>query len=236
MYTTQPWSEIRERLKDRIEQKPFWDADEALLAFNEALRFLNLLVGRWVAQASIPTVVNQYLYTVPTSLLYRTRLAHNGLPLSPSGREDLNLGRYRWRSETTTSGGDVPTRPMLWAPVSLRAVYIWPADAVVGNSLLFDGIAATPVLVEDGDTVDLGDDALNALLNYSLHVLAFKKGSTFFQATMPLFQDFLAYAAEENDQIKTSKVYRRWMGLDRRDAKPLRGTPTLIDQQAQRTV
>lgn len=234
-YTSLTWSEIRERLKDRYEAVPFWDADEALLAFNEGLRFFNLLVGRWTTQATILTVANQYLYTVPTTLLYRTRIAHNNLPLSPSSREDLNLGRYTWRSETTTSGGDVPTRPMLWAPVSLRAIYIWPADAVQNNALLFDGVAATPVLVEDGDTLDLGDELLGVLLGYSLHALAFKKGGPYFQATLPYFQDFLKLAAEENDQIKTSKVYRRWMGMDHRDQKPLRGTATLLDQVVGRT-
>lgn len=234
-YASLTWSEIRERLEDRYEAVPFWDDTEALLAFNEALRFFNLLVGRWVAQATLTTVANQYLYTVPTSLLYRTRLAHNGTPLSPSSREDLNLGRYQWRSETTISGGDVPVKPLLWAPVSLRAIYLWPADAVTGNSLLFDGIAHTPVIVEDGDTLDLGDDLLNTLLGYALHAAAFKKGGPFFQATLPYFRDFLMLAAEENDQIKTSKVYRRWMGLDHRDQKPLRGSPTLMDQVVGRT-
>jgi hypothetical protein len=188
------------------------------------------LTGRWVAQAAIPTVASQYLYTVPTTLLYRTRIAHNGQALSPSSREDLNLGRYRWRSELTTSGGDVPTRPMLWAPVSLRAVYIWPADAVTNNTLLFDGAAATPVLVEDGDTVDLGDELLGLLLGYGLHALAFKKGGPYFQSTLPYFRDFLKFAAEENGQLKTSKLYRRWMGQDHRDQKPLRGAPTAIEQ------
>jgi hypothetical protein len=230
MYTSLTWSEIRERLKDRVEHKPFWDAEEALGAFNEALRFYNLLTGRWTDQASILTTANQYLYTVPTALLYRTRIAHIGLSLSPTSREDLNLGRYTWRSETTASGGDVPTRPMLWAPVSLRSIYIWPADAVSNNNLLFDGVAATPVLVEDGDTVDLGDELLGILLGYGLHALAFKKGGPYFQATLPYFRAFLKFAGEENGQIKTSKVYRRWMGLDHRDQKPLRGGSTLMDQ------
>jgi hypothetical protein len=118
----------------------------------------------------------------------------------------------------------------LWAPVSLRAVYIWPADAVANNTLLFDGVAATPVLVEDGDPIDLGDELLGVLLGYGLHALAFKKGGPYFQATVPYFQAFLKFAGEENGQLKTSKLYRRWMGLDRRDQKPLRGAPTLIDQ------
>jgi hypothetical protein len=104
MYTSLTWSEIRERLKDRVEHKPFWDAEEALGAFNEALRFYNLLTGRWTDQASILTTANQYLYTVPTALLYRTRIAHIGLSLSPTSREDLNLGRYTMCRPARCSG------------------------------------------------------------------------------------------------------------------------------------
>lgn len=235
-YQTQTWAELRERLKDRWEHKPFWDADEALAAFNEGLRFWNLLTGRWQTQATVLTVANQILYTVPTTLLYRVRVAHNGLPLSSGSREDLNLGRRTWRSETTTSGGEVPPRPMIWAPVSLRALYIWPADAVALNTLLIDGVANTPVLVEDADPLDLGDELVNGLLGYALHAAAYKKAGPFFQATMPYFKDFLTLAAEENDQIKTSRRYRRWMGLDRRDLKPLRGSPTRLDLTVERSV
>lgn len=235
MYTSLTWSDIRERLKDRYEQKPFWDADEALGAFNEGLRFFNLLTARWTTQTTLTTVAYQYSYTVPVTMLARTRVAHNTRPLSPSSREDLNLGRHTWRLENTATGGDVPTRPTLWAPVSLRTIYLWPADAVGGNDLLFDGVAATPVLEEDGDTLDLGDELLNVLLGYGLHALAFKKGGPYFQATLPYFQDFLKLAAEENDQLKTSKRYRRWMGMDHRDQKPLRGTATLMDDIVGRT-
>ncbi len=223
------------RLRDRIEGVPFWEDAEALLAFNEGLRFFNLLTAYWHGQTTLVTVANQYLYLLPTTLLYRTRLEILGLPMSPSSREDLNNGRYQWRSETTATGGDVPTRPMLWAPVSLRSFYIWPADAVGGNVITVDGVATTPVLVEDGDTIDLGDDLLNVLLGYSLHAMAFKKGGPFFAATQSYFKDFLVMAAEENDQIKTSKAYRRFMGLDHRDQKPLRGTLTLMDQTVGRT-
>lgn len=229
-YSQLTWAAIRDRLKDRVEAVPFWEDAEALAAFNEGLTFFNLLTGYWHGTASVTTVANQYLYSLPATMLYRTRMEILAQPMSPSSREDLNNGRYTWRTETTASGGDVPDRPLLWAPVSLRLFYIWPADAVGNRTISVEGIAATPVLDADMDTIDLGDDLLNVLLGYALHALAFKKGGPFFAATQGYLKEFLIMAAEENDQIKTSKVYRRFMGLDHRDQKPLRGTPTRMDQ------
>lgn len=232
-YTTQTWSSLRDRLADRYEHTPFWTPEEALIAFNETLYVFNIMTGRWKRRETLLTVANQYLYTLSASMLYRMRMTVTNLPLSPSSREELNNGRPRWRSETTISGGDVPTRPMLWAPISLRTFYLWPADAVGGLTLTIDGVAATPVLVEDGDTLDLGDEHLNVLLGCALHVLTFTKGGAFFTATEPLWKAFLAACAEENGQIKTSMTYRRIMGLDRRDLKPYRGASTRLDSSPQ---
>src|SRR5262245_42289638 len=129
---TYPWATIRQRLQERVESKPFWDTTEARDAFNEALLTWNLFTGMWKRRLTITTVANQYEYVISALMLYRMRITYNTQPMSPSMREDLNNGRYRWRQETTTSGGDVPTRPMLWAPISLQLFYIWPADAVGG--------------------------------------------------------------------------------------------------------
>jgi hypothetical protein len=105
--------------------------------------------------------------------------------------------------------------------VSLRSVYLWPADAG-GTVITVEGIAATPVLSDDGDTIDLGTEQLDALLGYALHALSFKKGGAAFAATEDLFKAFLAAAADKNDLITTSTTYRRVMGLDHRDLKPIR--------------
>jgi hypothetical protein len=235
-YTEFSWADIRLRLQERVESKPYWEDAEALLAWNEALTVWNSLTGYWHARAVQFTAANQYLYPVSASLLYRTRLTWNNLPLTPTSREDLNDSRPYWRQETTASGGQVPSRPMAWVPISLTTIYLWPADATAGNVLTFDGVAATPVLTTDGGAVNLGDELLTTLLGYALHVLSFKKGGPAFQATTPLLQAFLLEAAEENDQLKTSSIYRRAMGLDDRGLKPLRGTPTLMDDRVGRAV
>lgn len=228
-FTTSTWAELRLRLQDKVEQKPFWDNAEALAAFNEGLLFYNLLTGIFRRRVTIPTIANQHEYVLPATMLYRTRFAFNNYPMSPSGREDLNLGRKNWRAETATTGGDVPTRPTMWAPISLQLVYIWPADAAGANTLTVDGVSAAPVLVEDGDTLDFGEDGVNVILGYALHALSFKKGGPAFANTLPLFKAFLLDAAEMNGLIKTTTLYRRLMGLDWRSLKRLGPSPTLMD-------
>lgn len=217
-------AELRTRLEARYEATPFWTAPEATLAINETLRTWNLLTGRWVRRVTIPTTPNSYDYALPSSLTYRSRLLFDERPLSPTSREGLNNGRVNWRQETTATGGDVPARPLLWAPVSLTYIYLWPADAAGHHSLTIDGISRTPILVADGDYVDLGQDDFSWLLGCALHLLAFKKGGAFFASTLPAWQAFLRAAGQENALIVTSVAYRRYLGLDRRDLKPLRST------------
>jgi hypothetical protein len=223
------WATLRARLTEKVEHKAFWDVTEARDAFNEAMLTWNLLTGTWKRRLTIPTIANQYEYAISALMLYRMRITYNTQPLSSSSRQEFDNGRFRWRSETTASGGDVPTRPTLWAPISLQLFYLWPADAVGGGTLTLDGVSATPVVTHDSDLVDVEEPHLAVFLGYALHVLTFKKGGPAFGATKPLLQKFLEEAADENDLIKTSQVYRRWMGLDRRDLKPTRGTGTLLD-------
>ena len=235
------WSELRERLRDRFEQVPFWDQEEARLAVNEGLRFWNFLTGDWKVRATLATIPNQYLYGLPSSLVYRMRVEFSanpgagvGTPVSPTGREDLDNGRPRWRTETTVTGGSVPTVPTVWCPVSLQSIYLWPAHAAGSGSLILDGVSATPILVDDADTIDASEEFFTVLLDYALHVLAFKRGGPWFIATLPYFVAFLKAAGERNSELKQSQIYRRALGQDFRWLKPLSGPPTKLDLIAAR--
>lgn len=226
-------AQLRTRLEARVESVPFWTTPEANDAINEALQFWGLLTGRWKRREILTSTANTYELALPGALTYRMRVTFNGLPMSPTSRAELNDGRYRWRQETSADGGDVPNRPMLWAPVSLSLIYIWPMDAYGHNSFLLDGVSATPVLVTDGQYVDLGEEDVNVLLGYALHTLTFKLGGPRFAATMDLFKATLAAAAAENALITTSQMYRQVMGLDRRDLKPFRvATASVADLAA----
>jgi hypothetical protein len=224
-----PWTRhtlasLRRDLQHRVEVVPYWSQEEARLALNEGLLFWNLLTGTWKARVTVDAVTaSSPLIALPSTLVFGTRIAYQQQPLAVSSVADLLRGRpTAWR-ETTASGGDVPTRPMIWAPVSLSSVLIWPAPAaIVVNAYTIDGVAQTPVLLYEESAVDLEDGVWEALLDYALHTLAFKEGARF-GSTSSLLQGFLALAAEHNEQLTKSAAFRTYMGLARKDLVPTRG-------------
>lgn len=213
-------ADLQAQLAARYEAKPFWVADEATLAINEALSTWNLLTGRWRTRVVLPTTTSPEV-ALPATLTYRTRVAVGGRPLTPTSIFDLDHGRSQWRQETTATDG-LPSRPLVWAPISLMLIALWPADASAPRSLSVDGVAQTPRLVNAGDFVDLGEDDFSVLLNFALHVLALKKGGPWFAKTQGYFRAFLEAAAAENDLITTSQTYRAVMGGGDRGSEPIR--------------
>jgi hypothetical protein len=230
-YTVVSLAQLKVDMTHRWDHTVFWTDEEARLAINEGLRDWNLLVGRWSRRLTLNTGAGTVEYALGATLIYGTRVTVSGNPLISTSLLELDLGRPTWRSETTASGGTVPTSATLWAPVSIQRIAIWPATSgVVVNGLVVDGVANTPVLVEDGDTVDLGEELHDPLLDYALHVAAFKEGGARWQATLPYFTAFLQAAAEENSLLKANKAFRRFAGLDRRrDLQKTKGVPTQID-------
>lgn len=217
-YAVTTLAHLKVALSGRVDGSAFWTPEEARLAINETLRDWNLLVGRWRRTLTLSTGAGTVEYALGATMTYGMRIAmSSGLPVIPSSILELDLGRPTWRSETTASGGDVPPVPTLWAPVSIQRIAIWPATAGVGvNNLLIDGVSNTPVLVEDADFVDIGEEIVDVLTDMAIHILAFKEAGPRWRATLPDFQKFLVAAAEENGLLKTHQQYRRWAGIDRR--------------------
>lgn len=221
-YTQLTLAQLRARLQQYTEGTPFYTDAEATLAINEALRTWNLLTGRWHGRLVMETTPNNPDYALASSVLYRTRVLWNGLPVDGGSYPSLQSAHPRWITDTTATGGGVPTRPVFWCPLSLRTILIWPADAAGHNALTVEGVATTPVLTADGDFVDLSEADVSRLLPFALHVLTFKKGGQAFAATAPAYTRFLVAAGEENQLLTTSQAYRRFAGLAGRDEQPLR--------------
>ena len=235
-YQTTTLAELKALLAGRVDGSIFWTDEEARLAVNETLRDWNLLTGRWRARKILSTIapvagVPTCEYDLTATMTYGMRVRVGTAPaLIPSSLFEFEYGRPTWRFETVVSGGEVPTLPIHWAPVSLQRIAIWPATNSAGvNDLLVDGVAATPVLVEDGDFVDLADEILGVLLDFALHVLAFKEGGARWAATQDALTEFLQAAAIENGLLKTNQAFRRFAGLDRRrDLQKAKDAPNKI--------
>lgn len=201
----------------------FWRDDEINGLIQESLRFYNLLTAFWKTRATLTTTASTVWYSTPGLITSNMRVSFNGFPLTPASVYDLDFGRSGWESETTTSGGDVPTRPQLFVIGGLNKVGIWPADAAGANGLVLDGIAVTPILTSDASIVDLGQEDMNSLLDLCQHLAAFKEGGLEFKNSMSLWKSFLEAAGERNAILKRCSAYRRWMGLDKgRQSRPLK--------------
>jgi len=201
----------------------FWRDDELNQIIQEALRFYNLLTAFWKIRATLSTTANTSWYSTPGIITSNMRVSFNGFPMTPASVYDLDFGRSGWESETTASGGDVPTRPQIFVIGGLNKVGIWPADAAGNNGLVLDGIAVTPILTSDASLVDLGQEDMNSLLDLCQHIAAFKEGGLEFKNSMTSFKDFLQAVGERNGILKQCATYRRWLGLDKgRQSKPLK--------------
>jgi hypothetical protein len=191
------------------------------------MRIWNAATGRWLTKYLVPDVPNDCYVSCPLTLSQATRVLWNAIPLEKCSQADLDYGFPNWRG-TTTATLFAPARPVYWAPVSLNLLVIYPADAGLNflNTLEVAGVIQTPLLVAAGDFVDLGQEELDVLLGYALHVLSLKVGGQRLVDSYAGWLAFLKAAAAENRQFAASTFYRRLLGLDaqrwiRRQERPV---------------
>ncbi len=217
-------------LQYKFDDVPFWSDAEALDAINEALLTWNSFTGFWKDTITIITTANNWDYGLPASIVFGMRVEFDNHTLAIASLGDMDYGHPGWSAQTTADGGNVPTAPKKWLPLSVDMIAIWPADAVGGHTLTVDGVSATPQLINDGDFIDIGAEELGVILGYALHVLALKEGGARFGGTMGYFTDFLVAAAEENDQLTESSQFREFIGLDlNRETRKTLGGKTEYD-------
>lgn len=225
-------AQLRTRVIERLGAlgPTFYRSDELNRYIQEGLRMWNLLTGYWKTRALLTTPVSPSpWFMLPGTITSNMRVAFNQSPLSPTSIHAMDMGRGAWESETTATGGDVPTTPAVWAVGSVNMIAIWPTDAVGGNSLELDGIASTPILSTDASFVDIGQDELNQLLDFIEHIALFKEGGQEFQQSQALFQSFLRGASTRNALMMASAKFRTWMGLDQDfPRRPRKVTPERV--------
>lgn len=214
---------VRNQLGSGGLSSSFWRDDEINKIIQESLRFYNLLTAYWKTRVVISTTASTVWYSIPGTITSSMRVSFNGFPMRSSSMYSMDFARSGWESETTTSGGDVPTRPNYFVIGALNKLAIWPADAAGNNSLVVDGIAVTPILSNDASFLDVGQEDMNHLLDLCQHIAAFKEGGKEFTASLESFKQFLAGAGERNAILKRCATYRRWLGLDKgRQSRPLK--------------
>lgn len=204
-------ADLRDQAADRFEEVPFYDTEDLDRAINEALRLWNAITGYWRVRITAVSAPSDPLLPIPGTLVQRTQITYQGRTFGPPvSLEELSKLQPNWWLERTDSGGAVPTRPTLWAPIGLSLVAIWPAPASGNAHFDVDGIRQTPVLTDPADFVDIGDEEISILLGYAIHAASVKAGAVFVERTKKYRLQFLAAAALRNGRMLSQQWYRKF--------------------------
>lgn len=216
-------AELQTALAQKYEQQPFWSADQARRAINEGLKIWNAITGMWSASVTVQTIPDDPHLFVSGALVQATQVKMGSRVLTPTSVIGLDLAVANWEGVNTETGGLHPTEVAFWAPMGLTEIMLYPKDAPPGQqAVVVSGVMSTPILVNAGDFLDLGNEEINTLLGYALHVLSFGKGIEALENTRPLLRAFYAAAAKRNAVFAGSNAYRKIMGYDRtRGYKPM---------------
>lgn len=136
----------------------------------------------------------------------------NGIPVLTATLEELDAYLPTWQNSTGTPGA------VASAGANLVAVGDRVPDGIY--SITLDVVRRFPVPTGDGDWVRVGREHLDAVIDYALHVAAFKMGGAEFEATMPHYERLLRLAAVHNDRLRAqAPTHRRLEGQSLKEGK-----------------
>ncbi len=201
---------------DRVGNIRFWyPDDEFQWAINEAISVWQAMTGFWTISFPLSLTAGVGFYEMPKQITSVKRVTLNGTPLTQISTPELDLGFGDWESTTGT--------PQYWAPEGINLLAIYPTAAV---AVEIEGTADAPWLNTDADFIDLGDDDLNAILEYVHHYLTFKEGGQEIKASMPDLKSFTEQGAGRNGRLRAAVFFRKYQGLDRESEQRRVETPT----------
>lgn len=206
-------SSVQQQVINRLGNGVFWSNviatgslySEVTFLINEAIRTWQAYTGYWKTRLTIITAPDTPYYDLPRNMTMGTRAAFNGLPLIQGDVFSWDQGSPGWEG--------VPGKPAEWAPVGVNIIAIRPIDFIGGNSLLVDGLSAPPILKNQTDYIDMGQEEFNTLLGYIEHLAAFKEGGAEFQSTMPLYKNFVSAATIVNARLRANAHFRKVLGI-----------------------
>ena len=212
---------LRARLLERVGGSgKFWVTAELDYAINEALAAWNLLTGDLVTSEN-KTGVSAGTETISLSatalLPFRITATDGATILTPTTLKDLDQGEYGWRDDANST-------PQFWAASGRDLVWIYPqpdATAVAGtNDFTVEEYDGAQQLVNAGDYIQVGDEDLDAIMNYAQAYLAFKEGpGEGTDNVQPLFQLFVATSKKRARWLRFENPFRLYMGSGRQSGE-----------------
>lgn len=118
----------------------------------------------------------------------------NGVAARVDSLFDLDTNVPGWMSAA-------PAKPNIVAMAGMNLVGLSPVpDAIY--SITADVVRNAPVPVAEGDSVELGREELDVILDYAVHLASFKQGGAEFAATISHYERMFRQAAIYNDKLR----------------------------------
>ena len=89
-----------------------------------------------------------------------------------------------------------------------------PPDSTQPYSFTLDVVRNAVIPSADGDEIQLGREEIDVILDYAVHLAAFKMGGQEFLSTVPLYQQMVDHATVYNDRLRGSSVYLSVMQME----------------------
>lgn len=218
-------------VQNRVQNLAFWSQQEITDSISEAIKLWQVGTGFWKSRIEVTTVAKRCIYDLTAindqsgkplvqTVLMPIRCCFNGASMHPTGWTDIDSTGRSWQTDLTGSAA-VPDTPILWGPMGLNLMFIWPADATGNNSLQLDVLQRAPVLVNSIDFLNLDSTEVPAFLSGVVHFLTFKRSGIAFKSTTKGFKEFLKAMALRNSHLQLVSSYRSYMGED--TSRNLRG-------------
>lgn len=235
-YSRVTLAQVKTRLRERqAEFDDFWTEPELEAAINEAVAVWQLLTGDYpdkdVLDLTTPpsTDIQTPTFTVPMATIMRVRCSKTapyttfGKALKGRSLFELDKGQYKWRAETTADCPDY------WVPIGIDTLMVYPLPTVPTKlEILY--LNGEPRLVNTTDYIQVGDEELVRIVDYAQWILSFKEGLKEAMENLDPFKKlFLMAAANRNERLRGSALYRIFMGDSKEDtgamteAKPQEG-------------
>lgn len=199
--------ELQDLMEDRVGNNGvFWSNEEFRAALNEAICLWQAGTGEWIARSAVTlTAGHDAFYDVPKQIVSLTRVTLGGSPLVKVSESDLDYGFPGWTAVTGT--------PTMWAPVGLNKFAIYP-QPTTSTTVTLEGFGEGQVLTADSD-INLGDEEVARILDYTQWYLSFKEGVTEgAQTPEPLLTNFFQAVMLRNTRLQAVAQFRRFLGQD----------------------
>lgn len=199
-------SQFIANVRTNLGPSAFYTDSEITQFINFTLRIYNCLTGFWSGQQNVSLAANRPYYVLNSTLVFGARVELDGVTLQQGTVFGWDQQNPCWMS--------LRGMPCEWAPVGLGILALNPIPPSGGPVLTVYGVSVTPILVNPNDKINIGQEDFSALSNCVSHFLELKSGGSEFESSKSSFKNFMASAGVRNEIIRSTKFYKRVLGLE----------------------